>query len=109
MTRFLALACILVALAATSFQPVFANSRTDPLPSWNEGAAKQAPACATMAAYGPADGLPAITVGTFSQEMYDLARSEGWVVVSMKNDWKRIFTFDELSLERERDHRAEWN
>jgi hypothetical protein len=41
--------------------------------------------------------------------MYDLARSEGWVVVSMKNDWKRIFTFDELSLERERDHRAEWN
>ncbi len=44
--------------------------------------------------YGPAAGLPDSPVGTFSQEMYDLARKEGWVVVSMKNDWKRIFAFD---------------
>jgi hypothetical protein len=46
-------------------------------------------------AYGPATGLPASPVGTFSQEMYDLAQNEGWVVVSMKNDWNRIFAFDQ--------------
>lgn len=46
-------------------------------------------------AYGPADGLPDSSVGTFSQEMYDLGRKEGWIIVSMKNDWKRLFAFEE--------------
>jgi hypothetical protein len=46
-------------------------------------------------AYGPAQGLPDSPVGTFSQEMYDLGTEEGWVIVSMKNDWKKIFAFDE--------------
>jgi len=46
-------------------------------------------------AYGPADGLPDSPVGTFSQEMYDLGTKEGWVIVSMKNDWKKIFAFEE--------------
>jgi phosphoglycolate phosphatase-like HAD superfamily hydrolase len=42
-------------------------------------------------AYGPAQGLPDTKVGTFTQELYDEAGSKGWIVISMKNDWKRIF------------------
>jgi phosphoserine phosphatase len=42
-------------------------------------------------AYGPADGLPDTEVGTFSQELADEAQQKGWVVISMKNDWKTIF------------------
>jgi hypothetical protein len=45
-------------------------------------------------AYGPAQGLPASKVGTFTQELYDEAKRRGWVVVSMKDDWKKIFAFD---------------
>ncbi len=45
-------------------------------------------------AYGPAQGLPNTSIGTFSQEMYDMARKQGWIVVSMKDDWKRIFAFE---------------
>lgn len=46
-------------------------------------------------AYGPAKGLPDTKFGTFPQDYYDLAIKNGWVVISMKNDWKRIFSFDE--------------
>jgi hypothetical protein len=46
-------------------------------------------------AYGPAQGLPDSKVGTFSQALYDKAQKEGWTVISMKNDWKRIFAFEE--------------
>jgi hypothetical protein len=42
-------------------------------------------------AYGPAQGLPATEVGTFPQTLYDEAKARGWTVISMKNDWKRIF------------------
>jgi len=45
-------------------------------------------------AYGPAQGLPDSSVGTFSQAMYDMGVKQGWIIVSMKNDWKRIFTFE---------------
>jgi hypothetical protein len=45
-------------------------------------------------AYGPAEGLPDTRVGTFAQALYDEAKSKGWTVISMKNDWKRIFKFD---------------
>jgi phosphoglycolate phosphatase-like HAD superfamily hydrolase len=45
-------------------------------------------------AYGPARGLPNTSVGTFSQEMYDMALKQGWIVVSMKDDWNRIFAFE---------------
>jgi hypothetical protein len=45
-------------------------------------------------AYGPAEGLPDTKVGMFTQDLYDEAKMEGWVVISMKNDWKRIFAFD---------------
>jgi phosphoserine phosphatase len=46
-------------------------------------------------AYGPAQGLPDSKVGTFSQVLYDEAKKKGWTVISMKNDWKRIFAFEE--------------
>jgi hypothetical protein len=45
-------------------------------------------------AYGPAEGLPDSKIGTFPQGLYDLAMKDGWIVVSMKNDWKRIFAFE---------------
>ena len=46
-------------------------------------------------AYGPAQGLPDSKVGTFTQALYDEAKSKGWTVISMKNDWKRIFAFEQ--------------
>ena len=46
-------------------------------------------------AYGPAQGLPDSKVGTFTQALYDEAKKRGWVVVSMKDDWKRLFPFNE--------------
>jgi len=45
-------------------------------------------------AYGPATGLPDTRVGTFPQKLYDEATAKGWTVISMKNDWKRIFAFE---------------
>jgi haloacid dehalogenase-like hydrolase len=45
-------------------------------------------------AYGPALGLPDTRVGTFTQELYDEAKKDGWIVVSMRNDWNRIFAFE---------------
>jgi hypothetical protein len=46
-------------------------------------------------AYGPANGLPDSKVGTFSQALYDEAKNKGWTVISMKNDWKRVFAFED--------------
>ena len=45
-------------------------------------------------AYGPAEGLSDTRVGTFTQALYDEAKKDGWIVISMKNDWKRIFGFE---------------
>ena len=45
-------------------------------------------------AYGPALGLPDTRVGTFTQGLYDEAKKQRWVVISMKEDWKRVFAFD---------------
>jgi len=46
-------------------------------------------------AYGPAQGLPDTRVGTFTQALHDEAQKQGWIVISMKTDWNRIFAFDE--------------
>src|SRR5215831_1959999 len=46
-------------------------------------------------AYGPAQGLPDTKVGTFTQALYDEAKKKNWTIISMKNDWKRIFAFDQ--------------
>jgi len=45
-------------------------------------------------AYGPAENLPDTKVGTFTQALYDEAQKDGWIVVSMKRDWNRIFAFE---------------
>jgi phosphoglycolate phosphatase-like HAD superfamily hydrolase len=44
--------------------------------------------------YGPAQGLPDTKFGTFPQALYDKAQKNGWTVISMKNDWKTIFAFE---------------
>ena len=46
-------------------------------------------------AYGPANGLPDTKVGTFPQSLMDEARQRGWTVISMKDDWKTLFAFEE--------------
>jgi phosphoglycolate phosphatase-like HAD superfamily hydrolase len=46
-------------------------------------------------AYGPAQGLPDTKVGTFTPALYDEAKKDGWTVISMKNDWKRLFPFEQ--------------
>jgi hypothetical protein len=45
-------------------------------------------------AYGPAAGLPDTKVGAFTAALYGEAKKDGWPVISMKNDWKRIFAFE---------------
>jgi hypothetical protein len=44
-------------------------------------------------AYGPAKGLPDVKLGAFPQALLDEAKTSGWTVVSMKDDWKRVFLF----------------
>jgi len=45
-------------------------------------------------AYGPAAGLPDTKVGALTAALYGEARKNGWSVISMRNDWKRIFPFE---------------
>ncbi len=45
-------------------------------------------------AYGPTQGLADTKVGTFTQSLYDEAKKQGWTVISMKKDWKKIFPWD---------------
>jgi len=47
-------------------------------------------------AYGPANGLPDTKFGTFPQSLMDEAIQKGWVVISMKNDWKSIFSITKI-------------
>ena len=46
-------------------------------------------------AYGPAAGLPATQDRDVQPAvLYDSAKARGWTVISMKNDWKKIFSFE---------------
>ena len=45
-------------------------------------------------AHGPARGLPANKVCTFTQAFFDEAEKQGWILISMKDDWKRVFAFE---------------
>jgi phosphoglycolate phosphatase-like HAD superfamily hydrolase len=45
-------------------------------------------------AYGPARGLPDTKVGTFTPALDDEAKKQGWVVISIKDDWRRVFSFE---------------
>ncbi len=44
-------------------------------------------------AYGPARGLPDVKYGYFTPALEELAKKNGWTVVSMKDDWKQVFPF----------------
>ena len=46
-------------------------------------------------AYGPALGLPNVKLGAFTPALYEQAKKDGWTVVSMKNDWKQVFAFEQ--------------
>ena len=61
--------------------------------SWYR-AHRAAQSTADASALAAAQGLPDTKVGTFTQDLYDEAKKDGWIVISMKNDWKRIFGFD---------------
>jgi phosphoserine phosphatase len=41
--------------------------------------------------YGPARGLPDVKYGAFTPALEELAKKNGWTVVSMKDDWKQVF------------------
>jgi phosphoglycolate phosphatase-like HAD superfamily hydrolase len=56
-------------------------------------------AAAREYAYGPAQGLPDTKVGTFTPALYEEAKKKGWTVISMKNDWRRVFPFDNEATE----------
>jgi hypothetical protein len=44
-------------------------------------------------AYGPARGLKDTKVGVFPETLMAEAANKGWTVISMKNDWNRIFAW----------------
>lgn len=45
-------------------------------------------------AYGPARGLPDSKIGIFTPALYGEANKNGWIVISMKDDWSKIFAFE---------------
>jgi hypothetical protein len=49
-------------------------------------------------AYGPALGLPATKLGAFTQALHDEAQKDGWTVISMKDDWKQVFAFEQTPV-----------
>jgi len=46
-------------------------------------------------AYGPARGLPNVPLVHFTPELDEYAKQNGWIVVSVKDDWNRIYSFEE--------------
>ena len=44
-------------------------------------------------AYGPARGLRNVAIGAFTPDLDAHAKQDGWTVVSMKGDWRKIFPF----------------
>jgi hypothetical protein len=46
-------------------------------------------------AHGPVGNLPNTRIGRFPDALMIEARSRGWTVISMQNDWTRMFAFDQ--------------
>lgn len=44
-------------------------------------------------AYGPVGGLPNTHIGVFTEALMDEADERGWHVISMKDDWARVFSW----------------
>jgi hypothetical protein len=61
------------------------TASNEALASWNEGPAKQAIS---------AQSLPDTKIGTFTPALYAEAKKKNWTIISMKNDWKKIFSFE---------------
>jgi hypothetical protein len=78
--RFLSKCSVAVLLCALLLATVAAQAQA-PLPSGRR-AAPQHPDWKTT------------NVGTLTQALYDEAKSKGWIAISMKNDWKRVFAFE---------------
>jgi hypothetical protein len=49
-------------------------------------------------AYGPTRGLPADPLVHFTPELDAYAKQNGWTIVSTKNDWNRIYAFQEKEI-----------
>jgi hypothetical protein len=64
-------------------------AQTDPLPSWNDGAAKKSinDFVSRVTMPGGGDFVP---VGKLDKAL-DEAKAKGWTVVDMKQDWKKVF------------------
>jgi hypothetical protein len=45
-------------------------------------------------AYGPVLGLPEPQLGAFTPALHEQAMRAGWTVVSMKDDWQRVYPFE---------------
>ncbi len=45
-------------------------------------------------AYGPSSPHTETKFGAFTQAFYDEAKAKGWIVISMKDDWKQLFPFE---------------
>jgi len=45
-------------------------------------------------AYGPSATQLETKFGAFTPALYDKAKANGWLVISMKDDWKRLFAFE---------------
>jgi hypothetical protein len=45
-------------------------------------------------AYGPVLGLPEPQLGAFTPALHEKALNAGWTVVSMKDDWQRVYPFE---------------
>ena len=45
--------------------------------------------------YGPARGLPDVKLGAFPLALDEHAKKDGWTVVSMKDDWTKVFAFEQ--------------
>ena len=83
MTITLAAALALASLAAAA----------DPLPSWNEGQTKRAIVdfVQHVTTAGGADFMPVPErIAVFDKALQE-AKRQGWTVLDMKQDWKRIF------------------
>jgi hypothetical protein len=45
-------------------------------------------------AYGPGRSAAGQQGWRLTQGLYEEAKKNGWVVISMKKDWKRVFAFE---------------
>lgn len=50
--------------------------------------------------YGPDQGLLDTTVGAFTQAIYNAARKQDWIVIDVKNDRKKVISFEHPASER---------